>query len=1081
MFHRTLLTSACLHTGLFTLAGAIGLPVGPQLVHAQPASTDLPDTVRFDLDIRPLLSDRCYTCHGPDGENRQADLRLDTREGPFSLRESGPDNQILTPGEPLKSELYLRITATDEDLRMPPADSNMTLTAHEIGLIRKWIEQGASWSSHWSFLPIPKEIPPPPTNRTLWAHDDIDRFVLARLEQEGIAPVPEASREKLIRRLSYDLTGLPPTLEELAAFLADDSPEAYPRLVDRLLASPRYGERMAVDWLDLARYADTYGYQADVYRPVWPWRDWVVEAFNDNLPYDQFITWQLAGDLLPESTRQQTLATAFNRLHRQTNEGGSIEEEFRSEYGVDRTNTFGSAFLGLTLGCARCHDHKYDPITQQEYYQLFAYFNSIDESGLYSHFTDATPTPALLLTTGVQQRQIDALARQVREMETKMERIASDQLPAWEAWLAKHDSPREPDSPWVPSGGLAGHYTMEAIDNGQVANRVDPQQPGQVTDNPLLVPGKFGWGLRLSGDNNFTTPVGGQFMRHDPFTISLWLQTPDVKERAVLWHRSRAWTDAGSRGYQLLVEQGHLSASLIHFWPGNAIRIRTESSLPVGRWVQTVVTYDGSSRAAGLSIYLDGQRQACTVIRDQLTKTIGYPDGSVKQLTLGQRFRDRGFQNGLVDELQVFDRQLTNIEVGQLYDGAALTSCLARPASQWTDAQRAAMHAYYLHQHNRVYCEALETVRKLRKQHGDLVDSIPELMVMRELPQPRPTYLLKRGAYDAPGARVERGTPASLPGMPTEYPPNRLGLARWLTDPRHPLTSRVAVNHYWQLLFGRGLVATPGDFGSQGQSPSHPRLLDWLARRFLKSDWNVKGLIQQIVLSATYRQQADCAPELRAHDPENRLLARGPHVRLAAEMLRDGALAASGLLVERRGGPPVKPFQPPRLWKEKGTATYQRDQGEGSHRRSLYTYWKRTSPPPAMLTLDAAKRDVCLVRRQATSTPLQALVLLNDPQYVEAARGLAERAWAGRGNSLAFKVDTIFRTLTSRYPSSEERHLLEATFNEQRQLFQAQPESVEPFLAIGDYQPDKNIDSTELAALSVVAEMVMNYEEAVTK
>ena len=1100
MIQHTYLAVACTLGVLLGMPAGLGPLVGVGSARAQPATAklsaaNLPEgrlrgTVRFDLHIRPLFSDRCYQCHGPDRENRQADLRLDIPQGITAPRQPGGDTPILTPGEPEKSELYLRISSTDEDQRMPPVDSNMKLSAHEIALIRKWIEQGASWSSHWSFQPIPKEVVPPATHSadllSSWPRGDIDRFVLTKLQKEGLSPAPEASREKLIRRVTYDLTGLPPTLKEIDAFVADTSLQAYPHLVDCLLASPRYGERMAVPWLDLARYADTYGYQADVYRPVWPWRDWVVEAFNDNLPYDQFITWQLAGDLLPDSTRQQTLATAFNRLHRQTNEGGSIEAEFRNEYCVDRTNTFGTAFLGLTLGCARCHDHKFDPITQKEYYQLYAYFDSIDESGLYSHFTHATPTPALLLSTQDQQGRIDALTRQIHQQEAELDRIAAAEQPAWKAWLAELDAARQGSAqapsagPAAPSG-LVGDYPMEAIDNGQVANRADPQKPGHVADQPLLVPGKFGQGLRLSGENNFTTPVGGQFSRHDPFTISLWVQTPDIKQRAVLWHRSRAWTDAGSRGYQLLIEQGHLSASLIHFWPGNAIRIRTKALLPVGRWVQVVVTYDGSSRAGGLALYLDGQRQPCTVVRDQLTKTVGYPDGSVKQLTLGQRFRDRGFKNGLVDELRVYNRQLTGIEVGQLFDPAALTKILATPDSERTAPQQAALHDYYLHQFNRPYRAALKTLRTVRKQHGDLVDSISELMVMRELPQPRPTFLLKRGAYDAPGERVERGTPACLPAMPTGYPPNRLGLARWLTNPNHPLTARVAVNRYWQMLLGRGLVGTPGDFGSQGQLPTHPRLLDWLARRFLDSGWDVKGLLRQIVLSATYRQQADCAPELRARDPENRLLAHGPHGRLPAEMLRDGALASSGLLVERLGGPPVKPYQPPGLWKEKGTATYQRDQGEGSHRRSLYTYWKRTSPPPAMLTLDAAKRDVCLVQRQATTTPLQALVLLNDPQYIEAARGLAERTLAASGSTLAVKTDYLFRTLTSRRPTNAEQQLLKAAFKEQQQLFQTRPEDVDPFLAIGDQRPDDKIDPTELAALTVVAEMVLNYEEAVTK
>ncbi len=1028
-----------------------------------------PETIDFNFHIRPILSDRCYACHGPDAEDRAADLRLDVEEGAYAALEGGETAHVIKPGAPDESELYLRVSTEDDDLRMPPEDSNLELSAEEIVLIRKWIEQGAEWKPHWSFIPV-EDPPLPKVVAVDWPQNPIDYFILARLENEGLPPAETASREKLLRRVSFDLTGLPPTLEELDAFLADKSPDAYEKVVDRLLASTRYGERMAVDWLDLARYADTYGYQADVYRAVWPWRDWVVEAFNQNMPFDKFITWQLAGDLLPNATQKQVLATAFNRLHRQTNEGGSIEEEFRTEYVIDRTDTFGMAFLGLTLGCARCHEHKYDPISQREYYQLFSFFNSIDESGLYSHFTNATPTPTLMLSQAEQKTQLAELLQKIEQAEAQLAEVADEQQKAWETWLTQQPLQAE-------VGGLIGDFGMETIEDGKVANRVDGEMTGTVVEGPKLVLGKVGQGLLLSGENQFSTEVGGAFSRHDPFSIGLWINTSEELQRAVIWHRSRSWTDAGSRGYQLLFEEGRLSASVIHFWPGNAIRVVTERKMPIGQWIHVLVSYDGSSRAAGLKIYVDGKLEPCSTVRDKLTRTIGYDGDSVKTLTLGQRFRDRGFKNGMVDELQIYDRELTSLEAAQVSGGKTVVSLLAESKAE----QQAALRDFYLRNYNEEYRQALGSLQAARKKRGKLVDSIAEIMVMKELPEPRPTFLLERGAYDAPGEQVTRDVPASLGAMNADLPRNRLGLARWLTDGRHPLTARVAVNRYWQSIFGTGLAATPDDLGSQGQLPTHPELLDWLAHSFVESGWNIKQLLKQMVMSATYRQSSQCAPEVRERDPANVLLARGPHEQLPAEMLRDEALFSSGQLVEKQGGPPVKPYQPAGLWKEKGTQTYERDKGEGSHRRSLYTYWKRTSPPPGMLTLNAAKRDVCLVKRQATATPLQSLVLLNDPQYVEAARALAQKVLEQVEGSADEKMILLFRTLTSRAPNGAELQLLNTAYEEQRQMFEQQPERAAELLAIGDLPLNENLATTEVAALTVVAEMVMNFEESVTK
>lgn len=1036
------------------------------------------DRVRFSRDVLPILSDRCFLCHGPDEGTRQADLRLD--------REDTAKEYAILPGDAESSAVVSRIFADDPDLRMPPPDSKLTLSAEEKSLIRRWIEQGAEWDQHWAFQPIPPQVPVPDVDHTEWVVNDIDRFVLRRLEEDDLRPQAEATKAAYIRRVTFDLTGLPPTAEEIDAWIADDAPGARERLVDRLLASPRFGERMAADWLDVARYADTYGYQNDRYREMWPWRDWVVSAFNDNLPWDEFVTWQLAGDLLPGPTRDQVLATAFNRNHRQTNEGGSIEDEFRKEYVADRVNTFGAAFLGLTLECARCHDHKYDPVTQREYYQLAAFFNSIDESGLYSHFTDAVPTPTLSLATSEEQQRIEAAQAAVAAAERKCNAIRT-------AVTAKLDrnSLQAALLQISVDRGLIGHFPLESLADNRVTNAVVADQSGGASNDPQVVSGRIGNGVRLSGDNTLTVPAGGTFTRDDPFSVSLWVQAADRFERAVVFHRSRAWTDSGSQGYELLIEDGRLSAALIHFWPGNAIRIRSRAELPVGEWQQVTMTYDGSSRAAGLRLYVNGQLAECEVVRDHLTKSI---NGGVKELAVGERFRDVGLRDSLVDELRVFDVQLTGLEVAALFtadtraadasaaDTRAAGSSEVPSRTIATDEQAVDdLLDCYLHVHSAEYQAALAELRESRVARSRATDPVRAIMVMRELPEPRPTYVLTRGAYDAPAERVERQTPAALSLMSESMRADRLGLSRWLTRPDHPLTARVAVNRFWQMMFGRGLVVTAEDFGRQGAPPSHPELLDHLARSFIDSGWDVKHLLRTMALSATYGQDSDCSPELRQGDPENVLLARGPVQRLTAEMLRDAVLAASGLLVEKRGGPPVKPWQPPGLWEEKSGVAYQRDAGEGSRRRSLYTYWKRTSQPPSMMTFDASNREVCVVKRQVTHTPLQVLVLWNDPQFVEAACALGEQALKEHPADVGEQVRFVFRRLTGRHATDAEVEILQRLHTEQLAEFTSGRCDAGSLLTVGDHRIADDLDPNHVAALALVAQAVMSHDAFLMK
>jgi len=904
-------------------------------------------------------------------------------------------------------------------------------------------EEGVT--NHWAYTP-PKRHAQPDVSHGDWPRDSLDEFVLERLEQQALNPASQAPRWQWLRRVSLDLTGLPPTPDEVDAFSADVADGAHERVVDRLLASPRYGEHMASGWLDLARYADTYGYQSDVYREVWPWRDWVIEAFNQNLPYDEFLTWQLAGDLLPDATREQRLATAFNRLHRQTNEGGSTEEEYRQEYVADRVNTFGTAFLGMTFECARCHDHKFDPIRQSEYYSLASFFSSIDESGLYSHFTSAVPTPALELPTDDQRRDLALAQERVRALEKK----PLSSRPAFDLR--------------VPRPGPLGIWSMDEQEGQVLANQLEGAPAGSLGGGNRRVPSYKGRGLELTGDDPVTFPDVGHFRRWDAFTLSLWVRLPKHYERAVILHRSKAWHDSGSRGYQWLVEDGRFSASLIHFWPGDALRVCTAETLPVGKWVHLAMTYDGSSRAAGMHLYVNGRSVAVDVIRDQLTRSI--VGSSEKDLTLGERFRDRGLAGGQVDELVVFDRVLGAQEVAGLFREVFPVDAIQRTEEDWdslpSDIQRRA------------------DLRLARKERDELRDRVRQIMTMEETSEQRVVHRNDRGRYDLPKEIVTRGVPQALGALPrAETRPDRLTLARWLTRPGHPLTSRVAVNRIWQGLFGRGLVATSEDFGVQGTAPSHPELLDNLALDFVESGWDVKAMQRRIVLSATYRQSSRATEASRVSDPDGALLSRFPVHRLRAEALRDGALLRAGLLVEQVGGPSVKPYQPAGLWKEKSGAAYQPDTGDGLYRRSLYTIWKRTSPPPSMMILDAAKRDVCVTRRQSTNTPLQALVLFNDPQLVEAARVLAEQILADPGDPHG-QLNRLFRIVMTREPQGEELSALMELWMDVLTHYVEDPLAAEALVAVGARDPNPDLDPAEVAAWTLLASALLTTDEALT-
>jgi hypothetical protein len=1019
------------------------------------------EKVDFTRDVLPILSDACFACHGPDGKARKAGLRLDTREGAFKKRK---DRAMIVPGSSAKSEVIRRVTSRDADEVMPPPDANRNLTPKQIEILRRWVEEGAAWGRHWAFVPLPADVPVPAVSDRGWPRNDLDRFILARLEKERMKPSPEASREAWLRRATLDLTGLPPSPAELDAFRADSRPGAYEKVVDRLLASARFGERLASDWLDVARFADTHGYQHDRARAMWPYRDWVVRAFNRNQPFDEFLTWQLAGDLLPGATKDQRLATAFNRLHMQNEEGGIVEEEFRVAYVVDRVNTMGTAFLGMTFECSRCHDHKFDPITMKDFYGLFAFFQNIDEAGQTTYFTNAMPVPTLLLSTDAQEVKLAKLSSKSRAKEAAFAAEREKARPAFAAWREKRGN-----LPEVP--GLVAAYSFDDWKDNRVGNSADPKRPGSAHESPKAVPGKVGQGALLSGENGFTFPSVGHFSRVDPFTLSLWVQTTDHAPRAVVVHHSKAPVDSGSRGYELLLEGGRVAIGLHHMWPGNSLKVRTRKAIPANAWTHVAVTYDGSSRAAGVRVYLDGRPAEVEVIRDGLCKDITYGGGE-PDLAIGYRFRDNGFKGGKVDEFRVYARALTPLEVAHIADKDDLKTAWEQGSDDLFD-----LYIATLHEPARKLTAELHA---LRKEQSRAVEPIPEAMVMQELPRPRPAFTLKRGAYDAPGEPVTMATPAALPPFPDTLPRNRLGLARWLTHPDHPLTARVIVNRLWQQMFGRGIVETSDNFGRTGSPPTHPELLDWLARDFVRSGWDVKRFLRQIALSATYRQSARLTPELLAQDPYNHLLARMPARRLTAEMLRDQALFVSGLLVETHGGPSVYPYQPDGLWNEAmGRPRYPLSRGTDLHRRSLYTFWKRTVPHPQMTTFDAADRSVCAARRQATSTPLQALALLNDTQMVEAARFLGARMLREGGRTATERAAWGFRVVTGREATAKETALLAQLYDEQRAEFAKDAKAAEKLLAVGEAKMSGSPDKADLAAAASLALAILNHDGAV--
>ncbi|WP_277479662.1 DUF1553 domain-containing protein [Catalinimonas alkaloidigena] len=1027
----------------------------------------LPEKVDYNLHVKPILSDKCFFCHGPDEASQEAGLELATPEGAFAALKDKPGEFAIVAGKPGKSEMFHRITSEDAEYIMPPPASNLKLTVYEKAVLTKWIEEGAEYKPHWAFIK-PEKHDLPKVKQEEWIQNPIDQFVLAMLEQKGLQPSPKADKETLLRRLSLDLTGLPPTIEEIDGFLADHSDKAYEKVVDRLLDSPHYGERMAVNWMDASRYADTHGYTVDRYRPMWPWRDWVIKAYNENMPFDQFASWQLAGDLLPNASREQKLATAYNRNHAQNMEGGIVNEEFRVEYVADRTNTLGTNFLGLTVECARCHDHKYDPISQKDYYQLFGFFNQVDEAGQIS-WDDAMPVPTILLTDEKEDSLLAFIDQKIAETEKGIEKIKKEKKNEFEEAYKNRAFPKINKV----KEGLQAHFTLDQLNQGQFASSISPKHKGNLAD-PVLVEGKFGKAVKLNGDEALDLGEVGVFGRANPFSISLWVNIPEQLKEGVIFHKGNGAILYNFRGYHLAIRDHKFELLMAHTWPYNNIIKLSTSAAPKKEWIHLAVTYDGSSKAKGLKLYVDGQEQQMLTEKDNLYKDILFPAMDKEPgLQLGARWRGVGFKNGLADEIKVYERALSAPEI------ASLAGTINISKESTNNAVKQGYYHYYLSHQVPAYKVQLKRLEKLRQQRNDIVEEVDEMMVMDELEENRPTYLLERGAYDAHGEKVEPGIPEKILPFPDSLSRDRLGLAQWLFHKDHPLTSRVIVNRFWQHYFGKGLVSTAADFGNQGNLPSHPRLLDWLAVKFRESGWDMKAMQKLIVMSATYRQSSLATQELLKNDPDNLLLARGPSGRLSAEMLRDHALASSGLLVKDIGGPSVKPYQPEGLWAFNG-ATYIQDQGHKLFRRSLYTFWKRTVPPPSMGTFDAPSRSYCVVERQQTSTPLQALILLNDPQFVEASRNIAYRVLTEK-ESQEERINLTYRLLTGRETQESEMKVLKKLLENENANFKDHPDKTAGWLSVGESDQMPDVSPQLLASYTVVASAIMNSDAFITK
>jgi hypothetical protein len=1057
--------------------------------------SQLPDVVDYNFHVKPILSDRCYKCHGPDENQLKSNFRIDGEDTAFKRTESNSStlSSTIVNGNPLSSEVVSRILSDDSELKMPPPDSHLSLSDRDKAMLVKWIDQGAKFKPHWSFIPPePQEVPSADND---WAYNEIDHFIYSKMKENSLSPSLPEEKINLLRRIHMDITGLPPSVEDLDLYSSSTDPSIYEKTVDRLLESSHYGEHMTLRWLDLARYADTHGYQDDGLRTAWPYRDWVINAYNDNMPFDQFLVEQLAGDLLPNPTKDQLVATCFLRNHPQTQEGGIVDEEYRVEYVADRTNTFGKAMLGLTMECARCHDHKYDPLSQKDYYSLYAYFNNNNESGIVPYVGEASPT--VILPTQNQSRQLDSLKNLIQPIE---EKLASENfIEDFKKWyasvpdlsvedvglLANFDldeiaivdkSRLNLDGKKSPGwGGIGKKGATHSLMN-KAKNSYDAALFGDADRMPEIVKGIKGNALKFIGDCGFRFNRDLDLDRNEQISVSLWIKIDNDDASGPIFNNTNGNFE-GYRGWLAKLNNDHtLSIQFNHVWPDNSIDYQTTTPLPKNEWTHLAVTYDGSSEAEGLNVYVNGKRPEMNLHRDNLTKSmLNGKDGknwSSMPFLIGKELTQSLLEVSL-DELKVYNRELSRLEVEKLFSNE----------NEEGYEEKDLLKHYVQSRKNKTYNDLVKQLTDLRHEENVLVTDMTEVMIMNERKSPRKSFILDRGVYDSPLAEVNPELPELL-NSSEQLKSDRLGLAQWLVSKDNPLTARVAVNRIWAMIFGKGLVQTIDDFGNQGSLPSHPELLDWLAIDFMENRWDMKRLVKQILMTNTYQQSGYADQEIEAKDPQNQWYTRFPRHRLTAEAIRDRALYASGLMIDKVGGPSVYPYQPSGLWKELATrneTVYKQGSGDDLYRRSMYTIWKRSSPPPSMMNFDAPDRFICTVDRQKTSTPLQSLVLMNDPQFLEAAKILALNTLKAKPNNERDQINYIFKALINRPASDEELGILAELRDEERHSNGESSNKILDLLKIGESEIEQAYYTPELTSLMIVASTVMNYDEFVLK
>jgi hypothetical protein len=1041
------------HILLFTCLGAF--VAGISAIPATPRKK-----IDYNRDIRPII-DKCLTCHGHDPKAIMAGLRLDIRDG--AIKKLADGKFAIVPGHPEQSELITRINSTDPDEKMPPPSSNKVISAEDKALLKLWIEEGAEYKPHWAFV-APVRPPLPAVKLKTWPRNGIDNFILDKLEESGLKPSPEADRRTLIRRVSLDLTGIPPTPQEIDAFLKDKSPKAYEKVVDRLLASPRYGERMAMEWLDYARYADSNGYQADWERFQWRWRDWVIDAFNQGMPYDQFTIKQIAGDLLPNATLNDKLATGFNRNHRINTEGGVIAEEWRVENVIDRVETTSYTWLGLTSGCARCHDHKYDPISQKEFYSLFAYFNNVPESGTGVEAPVNHP-PVMKAPYPEQDRLMREYTSHLVALDAQLKDKLQANIAASSAWKVN------PGNLPVIDGKVA-EYKLGRSPSLVSGEGPAPRAVGEVGEDP----GQFTGAVTTSDKGYIDLGTVADFDTSQPFTYSLWIN-PDNGNGSPL---SRMDAPNAYRGWDLFLQNNRPAFHFISKWPEDALKVVSQGTVPSKKWSYVTVTYDGTAKPTSVHIYIDGKDTRLDTEANALKgSTRTKVSTKVGRRTAGETF------SGKVEDLTFFNRALTKDEAKRLAENNVAAGVLAIAPEKRSKAQTELLAQLWSRSNDPSYRQLDDDRQATLKKKEQLDGQISSVMIMEEMSKPRDCYVLIRGQYDHRGDPVTMSLPKFLPSLPKGAPNNRLGLAEWLVDPSNPLTARVTVNRMWERLFGTGIVETSEDFGTRASFPSHPELLDWLATEFIRLKWNQKALWKELVMSSTYRQSSDATAELLRKDPTNRLLARGPRFRLTAEVLRDQAMFFGNLLTEKIGGPSVRPYQPDGVWDDLNVygnlRNYKHDMGDNLHRRSLYTLWKRTAAPPTMTLFDMPSRETCRMRRPRTDTPLQALDMLNDVTYVEASRALALRMLKEGGSTLESRLKFAYQVVLARNPSTEEAAILSSGFAKRLAHYQSDKADAMKLIKEGDLKNPPNLDPAVLAAYTLTASTILNLDEAITK